>query len=1298
MFFCALVLCIASAAHSAQETTVLVVLENQPFHGIAEKVNATVEPNLFYLEQTMKDLRPPARRAPSRVDDLKDFPPVQILTPEVKALGSQYSSLIRSVREQIYRETQAEIAVEQDAVAAQIRDLGGRILYRYFILNALAVSISEDKLPLVSSIAGVDRVMKDRTLKAHLNTSSRSMGAGGFWSAGYKGDNGGARIGLLDSGVKWDHNGLSPHSHHDKVFHKSAQNEGDYDDFYYLADFETGSYPNWTPYISDGCLFEVTANEPYRLHMDSPEDVNGHAWGKTEDIFNMTSQNYIIEFDFMIPSVDLWWIIIMDNHQIHLVVDRKSETEAKLLAAVDAEGSVHYDRIMNLSSNQWYHLKLVVDQTADSYEIWVDGKNKRRDEDFFYGSAFSYLRMGDLADEDNYGEAYWDDINVYVFNDAEGHGTAVAGCMWSEGYDCQQKDYRDYDGVAYKEGNCINAKAGWRDTLGNPQMQWTDAMAATEWAVNEKGADILNFSYGSNESWDPPGYDDSDFSRFWDAVVHDLHVSVAVSAGNDGANGVDDPGIAYNVISVGAVADVDDTNRANDYVADYSARGPTDKDRAKPDLVAPGGDDDYPIYTTDRRWGNCTVSDYTGTWGTSFASPHVAGAIALLAQSLGYIPDPKVAKAVLINTADFMGSSGWSSSAGWGYVNLNNTYVHKEDWFHFGIEAVDTNGPDNPPDSYELYKGIMYEDDKATLVWNRYAKYDPDDYPQSYSSSIKNLGLSVYRISDNALLYSSLSDSQNVEQVEATADSDSVAIKVHFQGNIFPMGYYEKYALATEEGFSGATFSIISTGGGSFDQNGGSPSGAPIGVTNEASNKGDVPGHENLFFIIHHPDLVLVFGDSIQVSGKIEQGDADTFAWFLEAPPIQPAQYFAGVLGFTTSFEETLYHEYIDSFWVTPVTVTVIPDEIPTIVPPEGGDVEYDATFMSYAPTPLTIGYWATTDLDVAPAPIPVTLQPFETLTVHYDYYVPESAPHGEYTLTGHVGASPTAWYHDAFEFIKLKTPAKRTKDKALVLLGEILSSPLDKKMKKDLEKAVKEIIKSLEYFETDSTLSEKQGKKTFDKEKKAAKKIRDAAEKAKKEEVPVWEDCRQVCLYLVDADRSLAQTAINMAKNMPLPDEKKIKKAEKEMEKAEKELLRPDKRMKKLGVDWGRYDKAIDHYRRAWEHAKKAMKHKAQNQMTQGHLARRHQFRLYPVSPNPVIGHVMVQFALEKREKATVKVYDVSGRTITTLMAGEMDSGLHSTSWSGLDSRGRRVPSGVYFLRLSTPDKHATEKMLLLR
>jgi hypothetical protein len=69
-------------------------------------------------------------------------------------------------------------------------------------------------------------------------------------------------------------------------------------------------------------------------------------------------------------------------------------------------------------------------------------------------------------------------------------------------------------------------------------------------------------------------------------------------------------------------------------------------------------------------------------------------------------------------------------------------------------------------------------------------------------------------------------------------------------------------------------------------------------------------------------------------------------------------------------------------------------------------------------------------------------------------------------------------------------------------------------------------------------------------------------------------------------------------------------------------------------------------------------------------------------VQNNPVYsGVATVNFGLTKDSRVTLKIYDVSGRLVRTLVDGQMfKAGEHKITWDGISNSGRSVPRGVYF------------------
>ncbi|MBN1824697.1 MAG: carboxypeptidase regulatory-like domain-containing protein [Candidatus Eisenbacteria bacterium] len=83
---------------------------------------------------------------------------------------------------------------------------------------------------------------------------------------------------------------------------------------------------------------------------------------------------------------------------------------------------------------------------------------------------------------------------------------------------------------------------------------------------------------------------------------------------------------------------------------------------------------------------------------------------------------------------------------------------------------------------------------------------------------------------------------------------------------------------------------------------------------------------------------------------------------------------------------------------------------------------------------------------------------------------------------------------------------------------------------------------------------------------------------------------------------------------------------------------------------------------------------------------------------PNPFNPTTTIRFDLPKAGHVSLSVYDLAGRRVTTLVDRGMDAGSHDVIWTGLDSSGRSVASGIYFYRLEAENKTMTRKMVLLK
>ncbi len=84
---------------------------------------------------------------------------------------------------------------------------------------------------------------------------------------------------------------------------------------------------------------------------------------------------------------------------------------------------------------------------------------------------------------------------------------------------------------------------------------------------------------------------------------------------------------------------------------------------------------------------------------------------------------------------------------------------------------------------------------------------------------------------------------------------------------------------------------------------------------------------------------------------------------------------------------------------------------------------------------------------------------------------------------------------------------------------------------------------------------------------------------------------------------------------------------------------------------------------------------------------------------PNPFNPTTTINYTLRDRSNVSLKVYNVKGQLVRTLVNGVLDPAqVAPVTWNGLNDRGQQVSSGVYFYKLVTRDFTQTKKMVLLK
>lgn len=300
----------------------------------------------------------------------------------------------------------------------------------------------------------------------------------------------------------------------------------------------------------------------------------------------------------------------------------------------------------------------------------------------------------------DHSECWFDPYSNTIYPmDSHGHGTHTMGTM-----------------VGSSDGDTVGVAPGAQwiaaavvDRGGGIERSISDILAAFEWAADPDGdpsttddvPDVINNSWGI-----PLGYYPACDQTFWEAVdnLEAAGVVVLFAAGNEGPyqgtirTPADRIATDFNCFSVGAInGTLDDLP-----VAGFSSRGPSGCDdlAIKPEATAPG----VAIRSTSRTGGYATMS------GTSMATPHVAGAVAILRQ-FNPSATPAQIKQALMNSAADLGWPGEDNDYGWGVINIRQAlyFMPPPEGIFPALVSLDISGDGIADPGEEFQLGIEIE-------------------------------------------------------------------------------------------------------------------------------------------------------------------------------------------------------------------------------------------------------------------------------------------------------------------------------------------------------------------------------------------------------------------------------------------------------------------------------------------------------------------------------------------------------------------------------------------------------------
>jgi serine protease AprX len=309
-------------------------------------------------------------------------------------------------------------------------------------------------------------------------------------------------------------------------------------------------------------------------------------------------------------------------------------------------------------------------------------------------------------------------VSGSVAFDESGHGTHMTSVIANSGVvTANGRPTGTFKGVA-PDVKLVAVKAF--DVEGHGDF--LDIVRGIQFVVDNREAldiKVLNLSFSARPRW-----------HYWLDPINQAvmkawasGITVVAAAGNDGpeAMTIGSPGNLPYLITVGAVTDSWTANtRDDDYIPDFSSRGPTPSAHIKPDIVAPGGH-----MTGITRPGSTLTKEYpdyvlrTGEFvmtGTSQASALVSGIAALLLQ---LEPDltPNDVKCKLLSSAEL--AINKDGLLAYSPFQQGNGYVSATRAVTLGLRGCGNEGLDiqKDMDGTDNYQGpgIVLEDGSASL-------------------------------------------------------------------------------------------------------------------------------------------------------------------------------------------------------------------------------------------------------------------------------------------------------------------------------------------------------------------------------------------------------------------------------------------------------------------------------------------------------------------------------------------------------------------------------------------------------
>lgn len=204
-----------------------------------------------------------------------------------------------------------------------------------------------------------------------------------------------------------------------------------------------------------------------------------------------------------------------------------------------------------------------------------------------------------------------------------------------------------------------------------------------------------------------------------------------------------------------------------DKLAEFSSRGPSSDETIRPDITAPGVGilSTYPEYINSPEEGIDYTTAYSRIDGTSMASPHVAGVVALMLQNNKELTPDQI-KVLIMNTAEKLSEDYGVNAIGAGRINAYEA-VHSS----ISIKVLD-----KCESLDENYEKVELDYITGSMSFDRISKSDKDS-SKSLNLQISNQGESSKTFDVDVEFLGESVDAKNAEENNVTLDiNDTVTV------------------------------------------------------------------------------------------------------------------------------------------------------------------------------------------------------------------------------------------------------------------------------------------------------------------------------------------------------------------------------------------------------------------------------------------------------------------------------------------------------------------------------------------